>query len=83
MLFILTESSKSKNQLVHEQKFKDLLSGTCQVSPERIVLDLESEVMRGLGSIPTRGNILLLDFLFSRCKASDADIGIIANAVCL
>ena len=26
------------------------------------VLDLESEVMRGLGSIPTRGNILSLDF---------------------
>ena len=25
----------------------------CQVSVERIVLDLESEVMRGLGSIPT------------------------------
>ena len=80
---ILTESSKSKNQLVHEQKFKDLLSGTCQVSPERIVLDLESEVMRGLGSIPTGGNILLLDFLFSRCKASDTNIGIIANVVCL
>ena len=30
--------------MVHEQKFKDLLSSTCQVSPERIVLDLESEV---------------------------------------
>ena len=43
--------------MVHEQKFKDLLSSTCQVSPERIVLDLESEVMRGLCSIPTGGNI--------------------------
>ena len=36
--------------------------------------------MRGLGSIPTGGNILWLDF-FSRSKASDANIGIIANFV--
>ena len=56
-LLILTQSSKSKNQLVHEQKFKDLLSSTCQVSVERRVLDLESEVIRGPGSIPTGGNI--------------------------
>ena len=56
-LLILTESSKSKNQVVHEQKFKDLLSSTCQVSPERRLLDLELEVMRGPGSIPTGGNI--------------------------
>ena len=48
--------------MVHEQKFKDLLSSTCQVSVERIVLHLESEVMRGQGSIPTGGNILSLDF---------------------
>ena len=43
-LLILTESSKSKYQVVHEQKSKDLLSSKCQVSPERRVLDLESEV---------------------------------------
>ena len=43
-LLILTESSKFKNQVVHEQKFKDLLRSTCQVSRERIVLNLESEV---------------------------------------
>ena len=42
-LLILLKSSKSKHQVVHEQKFKDLLSSTCQVSVERIVLDLESE----------------------------------------
>ena len=48
--------------MVHELKFKDLLSSTCQVSVKRIVLDLESEVMRGPGSIPTGGNILSLDF---------------------
>ena len=41
------------------------------------MLDLESEVMRGQGSIPTGGNILSLDFV-SRSKASDAYIGIIA-----
>ena len=52
-LLILTESSKSKNQVVHEQKFEDLLRSKCQVSPERIGLDLESEIMRGQGSIPT------------------------------
>ena len=57
-------SSKSKNQVVHEQKFKDLLSSTWLTSSERIVLDLESEVMRGLGSIPTWGNILSLEFFF-------------------
>ena len=43
-LLILTRSSKSKHQVVHEQKFKDLLSSTCQVSVERNMLDLESEV---------------------------------------
>ena len=71
---------KFKYQVVHEQKFKDLLSSTCQVSVERIALDLESEVMRGPGSIPTGVNILSLDFI-SRSKASDANIGIIANFV--
>ena len=42
-LLILLKSSKSKHQVVHEQKFKDLLSSTCQDGVERIVLDLESE----------------------------------------
>ena len=44
--------------MVHEQKFKDSLSSTCQVSPERIVLDLESEVNHRPGFYPTRGNVL-------------------------
>ena len=78
---ILTQSSKSKNQVVHEQKFKDLLSSTCHVSVERIALDLESEVMRGPGSIPTGDNIFHRIFLFSRNKATDDNIGIIANFV--
>ena len=68
-LLILTKSSKSKYQVVPEQKFKDLLSST------RRVLDLESEVMRGPGSIPTGGNILSLD-LFSQSKYENANIGI-------
>ena len=76
-LLILTESSESKNQVVHEQKFKDLLSSTCQISPGGMVLDLESEVMRGPGSIST--SIFHWIFLFSCGKASGANIGIIAN----
>ena len=39
--------------------------------------------MRGLGSITIGGNILPLFFLFSRSKASDANIGIIASVVCV
>ena len=35
---------------------------TARLYKEPKVLDLESEAMRGLGSIPTGGNILLLDF---------------------
>ena len=58
-LLILTKSSKSKHQVVHEQKFKDLLSSTCQFSVERSMLDLESEVQ----CFNTHwGNILLLEF---------------------
>ena len=49
-LLIQTKSSKSKFDVhvqiskVHEQIFKDLLSSTCQISSERRVLNLESEV---------------------------------------
>ena len=35
------------------------------------------------GFLSRWGNILSLDFLFLCCKASDANIGIIANVVCL
>ena len=42
------------------------------------MLDLETWAS---GSMPIWGNILLLDFLFSRSKESDANIGIIANFV--
>ena len=74
-LLIPLKWSKSKYQAVHEQKFKDVLSSTCQVSVERIVLDLESEAMRGLGSIPTGGNILSLEFFsFSHSKDKNANI---------
>ena len=39
-LLIPLKSSKSKYQVVNEQKFKDHLSSTCQVSVERSMLDL-------------------------------------------
>ena len=58
-LLILTKPSKSKHQVVHEQKFKDLLSNTCQVSVERSMLDLEAEVQ---WFNTYWGNILLLEF---------------------
>ena len=45
-LLILTKSLKFKNEVVHEQKFKDLVSSTCLTSSERRVLDLKSEVQR-------------------------------------
>ena len=41
-LLILTESSKSKDQVVHEQMFKDLPSSKCPVNVKRRVLDLET-----------------------------------------
>ena len=41
-------------------------------------MDLESEAMRSQGSVPMRGNIFHWIFLFSRSKASDANIDIIA-----
>ena len=44
------------------------------------MLDLESWAS---GSIHTGGNILFRLFLFSRSKTSDANIGTIANVVCL
>ena len=73
-------SSKSKHRVVHEQKFKDLLSSTCQVSVERSMLDLESEVQWFKLTGVTFCN---WNFLFSHSKASDAYIGIIANFVYL
>ena len=63
MLYFFSLNHPSpKYQVVHEQKFKDLLSSTWQVSVERRLLDLESEAMRGLSSISTGGNIVSLDF---------------------
>ena len=82
-----TSYSKS-NTLLSELTWRVLLGGVfkflfmhhlifgiiIQVSSERRVLGLESEA---LGSILTGGNIfLLIFFLFSRSKASGANIGI-------
>ena len=58
-LLILTGSSKSKNQVVHEQMFKDLPSSKCPVSVERSMFNLKSDVQW----FNTHwGNILLLEF---------------------
>ena len=59
---------------------KSLSYKQMSINAEGRVLDLGSEAMRGLGSIPTGVNILSLDFI-SRSKASDANIDIIANFV--
>ena len=75
-LLILTNSSTSKNQVVHEQKFKDPLSSAFQISSERRVLDLESDVPSPI--LTGRG----VTFGFCIVK-TDAKIGIIANVVCL
>ena len=81
-LLIPTKSSKSKNHVIHEQELKDTLIRTCPISLEVQCWTWNQRFIRGLGSIPTRGNILPLDFfLFSHSKASDANIGIIANYV--
>ena len=73
-LLILTKSSKSKNQVVHEQEFKDL-SSTCHINSERRVLGLESEVL----GFNTHCGVAFCywNFLFSHSKASNANIDII------
>ena len=45
----------NKFQLIHYNNWS--FTSMDIVSVERMVLDLESEAMRGPGSIPTRGNI--------------------------
>ena len=62
--------------MTHEQKFKDIPSSTCQVTVERRVLDLESEVMRDLGIFPIGGTFCYWNFLFSHSKDENANIGI-------
>ena len=62
--------------MVHEQKFKDLLSSKCQASVEIIVFDLESEAAWVL--FPPGVTFLPLNF-FSRSKASDVSIANIVN----
>ena len=65
--------------------YKDLKVSVLQANVNLVqkgVLDLESEVMRGPGSIPTGGNIVhWIFFLISHRKVSAANIGIIAIRV--
>ena len=72
----LTPVPLSKNQVVYQQKVKDLLSSTYQISLERRVLDLELGFQDSIlmGVIFCYGN-----FSFSCSKASDANISIIAD----
>ena len=66
---------------MHKQTFNSLLSSTCLISLERIVMDLESKVNERLrGSILTRVTFCYWIFSFPRSKASGANI---ANVVCL
>ena len=56
-LLVPTKASKSKKQVVHEQKFKDPLSSTCQIRSEFLTWN-----QRSRGSVFTGGTIFLLDF---------------------
>ena len=56
---------------MNKRQFKDPLSSTCQVSSERRVSDMESEVP---GSILTGGNILLLGFVCFHAVKPNANI---------
>ena len=49
----------------------------CEVIWFPLLVDLESEAMRGKGSIPTGGKILSLDFFFiSRSQDKNANVDI-------
>ena len=61
---------------------RNLKSQSCKQMSSYCRKDSAGLGIRGSGSIPTRGNILSLDF-FSRSKASDANVVIIANFVIL
>ena len=77
---IPTKSSKSKNQVMYKQKFKDPLSSTCKISLERRVLDLESQAqVQSLMEVPFCHWI----YMITLSKASDSNIGIIAIVMCL
>ena len=46
---LLLPTKSSKNEVVCKKKLKDFLRSTCQISSERRVLDLESEVYQRPG----------------------------------
>ena len=59
-------SSESKNQVVHEQKFKDFLSSTCQVSQKKKMAVLGIRGCERPGFYSTGGNIFhWISFVFS------------------
>ena len=78
LLILNKNHSKSKNQVVHEQKFKDLLSSKC---PVRVggacwTLNPGPVVQYSLGVI-----FCYCFILFSRSKDFEVNNGIIANFV--
>ena len=64
-VLIPAKSFKSKNQVMHKKMFKDPLRSKCQISSERRVLDLESEVNQRPGFNPHWGQHFSLDFFFT------------------
>ena len=52
-LTFLIKSSKSKNQVVHEQKFKDLLSSTCHITQKGECSTWNQRTLKGGGGTQT------------------------------
>ena len=77
-LLILTKSSKSKNHVVHEHKFKDLLSNVVKIVQKG---ECWTWNQRSSGSILTGVTFCYWNILFSHSTASDANILIIAKFV--
>ena len=50
--------------MVHEQKLKDRPSSTCQISPERTVLDLESEALEAWVQYSLGVRLCVIDFIW-------------------
>ena len=77
-LLSVTKSSKSKHQVVHEQKFKGLLSSRNWTIQSFFQVFFSFSCS---GSILTGVTFCYWNFLFLHSQASDANIGIIANFV--
>ena len=72
----------TKNQVVHEQNFKDNLSRTCHVNSQQ---NGECWTWNQRSQVQSSPEVTFckLNLLLSCSKVSDANIGIIVNVVCL